>query len=66
MGNPNFRREFNEALHSFGENHLIAKFECEICKEVGIITHREGAYPDFCPHCGLDGNGAPGNTGAQQ
>lgn len=45
-----------------GAKHVIVKYECETCKEAGMITHRKGSYPDYCPHCGLDGFGAPGTT----
>ena len=38
--------------------HTILK--CENCGASGVLEHDEETYPEFCPHCGLDGNGATG------
>ena len=37
------------------------KVECENCGAKAVLAHDEMEYPDFCPFCGLDGNGAAGS-----
>jgi len=37
------------------------KVECENCGAKAVLAHNEMEYPDFCPFCGLDGNGAAGS-----
>jgi hypothetical protein len=35
--------------------------ECKNCGASGVLEHNEETYPDYCPHCGLDGHGATGS-----